>query len=1227
MNVTEWEYGSRGLLRTTTQRRDPYVDDDDLYTTYTYETFDDGAWGAALATATITSGDGLTPYETTTRADFHPGAFDLPGTVTRCGSSTASADCVTTTVVWDHGDSLFYGVPKSQTFIDGSTEETVVDPTCGVVTSTTDRAGRVLTRTLDSLCRVVSESFEGALTTTAYDSFNRVTLTTTDPDADDGDSSDTLTEQHFYEDDLPYDDKATLTSGGRLELLVVDGWGRPEERRSCPGALGSTGVPSCVGDEKIAAWVYLDDGRVGWEIRPHFDGEAFETLAYTYDHAGRVVAQVSPGADGAEALTTWQHAPGVSVRTDALGVEERVEFDFLTEERLLNGLSRRLVVRDAYGRLLSDTDATGLTREIGYDALHRVNVETLVPSVGDTSCTPAGNGAPTVASCPTLTWVTEHDLINRAVQVTDPLGVLSAQAFDPIGRPVSSSIDGVTLADTTHTDRLGAVAATTTTTDETGEELVITRDGLGRVITETTLAGTTFTTYGPDGLPLSVTDVDGRTRYFERDVWGAVLAICTPSGWDGSACATPLVQHTLDAQGRVLTTTDADGVTWTAERGPGGVLQRLLQGEKVLEEHEYDALGRPVWSLVDGVERAFVYDSLGRVSTVTIGDGERVTTLTYDDADRVIGATITPTHGTGSATTTYDYGAYGWLIGVTEAGESTPRTMLYDPLGRARAVTEPGGASARRDYDNRGRVIFSQAPGGAPSTFSHSVPHSFDGETNLRRVLSTDGEGNVSATFTDALGRLIGERLPDGTAYRHHFQGSERWAVEHQAFGGAPLAMTVTHYDAELGLPVTEWGWFGSPYTGSSPAYADFGLADPADQVITSAYSAAGRLVELDNGASLTEFSYDPNGFLLAESWDSGAQIKSWVRDDFGRPLTETWVGSDGVTARVREFAYDTAGRLITEEISDSFTGESLTTTWDGLDAYGNAATTERRLNGASLSAWTATYDDQGRLTSRTTAVEGVTVGTLSWTWNDDDTLSAVTTPSGAELSYHYTTTGDQRLLSEVRLDGATVAEIVRRDGNLRADRVQFGGGRQLHSLRYDRMGRLDKRWTNSSTALGAPALTWEGDYDDRGRLVAEHVTTGSTTDRHEQLHLRRARLAHRRAAHPRRRLEPQLRPRRRRQPGHPERRHHDGDLDLGRQRRHRHRHRRPGARPLRRRGRRGRPHLPPRPRRRAGRGSRRQRRAPLHPPRPRRPPPGPAGRRRRRAPDLLRPEPRQPTA
>ncbi len=133
-------------------------------------------------------------------------------------------------------------------------------------------------------------------------------------------------------------------------------------------------------------------------------------------------------------------------------------------------------------------------------------------------------------------------------------------------------------------------------------------------------------------------------------------------------------------------------------------------------------------------------------------------------------------------------------------------------------------------------------------------------------------------------------------------------------------------------------------------------------------------------------------------------------------------------------------------------------------------------------------------LTIFTVVVPGACFG-ATWTWNDDDTLSAVTTPSGAELSYHYITSGTQRLLSEVRLDGATVAQIVRRDGNLRADRVQFGGGRQLHGLRYDRMGRLDKRWTNSSTALGAPALTWEGDYDDRGRLVAEHVTTGSTTD------------------------------------------------------------------------------------------------------------------------------------
>ncbi len=117
------------------------------------------------------------------------------------------------------------------------------------------------------------------------------------------------------------------------------------------------------------------------------------------------------------------------------------------------------------------------------------------------------------------------------------------------------------------------------------------------------------------------------------------------------------------------------------------------------------------------------------------------------------------------------------------------------------------------------------------------------------------------------------------------------------------------------------------------------------------------------------------------------------------------------------------------------------------------------------------------------------------WTRNDDDTLSAVTTPSGTARSVHYTTSGPQRLLSEVRLDGATVAQLLRRDGNLRANRVHFGGGRQLHGLRYDRMGRLDKRWTSTSTALNPPALTWEGDFDDRGRLVAEHVTTGSITD------------------------------------------------------------------------------------------------------------------------------------
>ena len=74
----------------------------------------------------------------------------------------------------------------------------------------------------------------------------------------------------------------------------------------------------------------------------------------------------------------------------------------------------------------------------------------------------------------------------------------------------------------------------------------------------------------------------------------------------------------------------------------------------------------------------------------------------------------------------------------------------------------------------------------------------------------------------------------------------------------------------------------------------------------------------------------------------------------------------------------------------------------------------------------------------------------MAWSWADDGALSTLTTPGGRTLRHVRSLSDNHHLLQRLEVDGVTVAEVTRRDGNLRPTRLSLGGGRQTLGLRYD---------------------------------------------------------------------------------------------------------------------------------------------------------------------------------
>ena len=311
----------------------------------------------------------------------------------------------------------------------------------------------------------------------------------------------------------------------------------------------------------------------------------------------------------------------------------------------------------------------------------------------------------------------------------------------------------------------------------------------------------------------------------------------------------------------------------------------------------------------------------------SVQDGDGRITLTYTDRE---GRTVAD--GPSGALTYYAYdtcGRLAWMIspeGVSHMSGNGPWAPNSDFAQKYCYVYL---------YDSRGRMVEKRLPGAEPQYFVY--------DNGDRPVFFQDGnmraDGNKwKATFYDGCGRMVREDLRNGDAFtRAQLQAAFDSSNTHSLYT-TTTGVTLLHLQV--------WDTY--------PQQMPQDLAFLADTVATSAMlrsSHKGLLVyEELNVLGTTQYA---------------KRTRYYDRED--RVIQEVLLCPTGLPVRT-SFRYDLRGNVVCTRSATNMEGEIHATlvTNNEYDARGRLISSSSFLQGNQISSETFTYDDLGRLTSKT---------------------------------------------------------------------------------------------------------------------------------------------------------------------------------------------------------------------------------------------------------------------
>lgn len=389
--------------------------------------------------------------------------------------------------------------------------------------------------------------------------------------------------------------------------------------------------------------------------------------------------------------------------------------------------------------------------------------------------------------------------------------------------------------------------------------------------------------------------------------------------------------------------------------------------EPVTTKFTYDT-GNRVKSITNARQQTtwFEYDGKGNLTKIINAKGD-FSTFTYDSKGRR--ETFTDFNGN---TTTFAYASGDQPTRVTFA-DGTYQTFAYNQYGQVTSEQffEANGTLVEQKstfYDKLGRVTH-EFDGETTDGVPNQVRSFYDADGNLDwQIIVNPASLDASGSLTDLLAVLLEKRESRITDF--DYDDRDNLIRQTDAEGG----VVEFRYDNNgnrvlLQDPVgniTTWVYDALNRVSEErdPFYNE---AFTIDQAVADLSQASGASCETNTRAiHVTLSCYDGEDNLTKEI-DRNGRRREFDYDSAGRLLTEDWFNADNSHERTLTFTYDVVGNMLTSNDPDS----SLTFVYDvlnRLESVDNAGTP-----GAPNVILTYAYDKQGNVTL-TQDNSGVTV-------------------------------------------------------------------------------------------------------------------------------------------------------------------------------------------------------------------------------------------------------------
>ena len=600
-----------------------------------------------------------------------------------------------------------------------------------------DGAARVVDYTYDPAGNLLKTQAGGvedplSVTTYEYDALNRVTAVT-----------DPVGGKTTYQYDRKSGRISSITdAAGNRRTFRYNKMGELTEETDIRGnttkyeynALGSP-VSVTDGAGRTTRHYYLPGGRREKTVYP--DGTQ---LSYEYDSLGRLKKKT--GQNGYSISYIYDCMGRVVSVTGSTGQEKSYVYDIMgnvVSATDADGNTTKYAYTQS-GRLKEVTDALGSRTEYTYDKAGRL---VCICQHGQ-----AGGADRTTEY--------QRDAFGQVECIRDAMGGEEHFRYDALGRMIEK------------TDREGLVTAYTYTADGRPESILY-GDGrragleyspLGQLVKVKDWLGETRIERDSYGMPVSITDYNGRTVHYEWGSMGQRQGMTYPDGtrvswtYDGLLRPTQMkrtaegretlwTDYQYDRQGRLSEKKSSGGYDTRWHYNETGLLEELCQADAsgILDRfrYTYDAMGNRTMATKErrglpeesGVYR-YIYDGLQRLTGVE-KDGKPLRSYQYD----AFGNRTELEDHAGGTRSTYGYDALNRLLEQEiRQGEDSVihKTYTYDKRGNLTGEYQDGGLLHGYAYDSMNRLQKAWDSQGAEAEYFYSALGQRTGRSTGGRV-------------------------------------------------------------------------------------------------------------------------------------------------------------------------------------------------------------------------------------------------------------------------------------------------------------------------------------------------------------------------------------------------------------------------------------------------------------------------------------------------------------